>query len=181
MTEEWKDIEGYEGFYQVSSMGRVRSIDRYTARTKGSFHYVRGKILSAGTDRWGYRFVILQNGQKKCRMVHKLVAEAFMEPKQDGFVINHIDGNKSNNSVSNLEYCTQSENMYHAVRMGLVKTIPVVMLEKTTGRELKRFASLADAQRFFHAGRTSNICNALHGRSKTAYGYKWRYAEWPDQ
>lgn len=175
MTEEWRDINGFEGFYQVSNLGRVRSLDRFAIREQGVPHHLKGKVLSAGTDRWGYRFVILQNGRKLCRMVHKLVAEAFIEKKKDGLVINHIDGDKSNNSTANLEYCTQSENMLHAVRTGLVKTNPVVMMERLTGNELRRFASISDAQRFFGSNNSSNICNALNGRSKTAYGYLWKY------
>ena len=106
MKEIWKDIEGYEGYYQVSNLGRVRSVERIVNRKK-----LKGKFISYGRDTKGYLFVNLskENKQKTAR-VHRLVAQAFI-PKIDGKdYIDHIDGSRDNNNVSNLRWCTHKEN-----------------------------------------------------------------------
>lgn len=174
MKEEWKDIKGYEGFYQVSNYGMVRSVDRFTNRDGGA-QFRKGQLLSPGKDRWGYRFVILQNRTKKCKMIHRLVSAAFLDPIPGKPIVNHIDGNKSNNAVDNLEYCTQSENMRHAFATGLHKTTAVLALDKDTEDTVFQFSSVKDARKMFAPG--TNISNCLNGRCKTAYGYKWRYAD----
>ena len=180
MKEVWKPIEGYEGLYEVSNLGRVRSLDRVVYRPyKGHPHWpmrIKGKLLSCGTDRGGYSFVILQNKSKSCRLVHRLVAGAFMLNTESKEEINHIDGNKKNNCVTNLEFCTPSENMRHAVNTGLRKLTRVRAIEPKTGKVFMAFRSVADAQEYFGNRNTSNISNALNGRSKTAYGYRWEYA-----
>lgn len=177
--EIWKPISGYEGFYEVSNLGRVRSLDRVVYRPyKGHDIWpmrLKGKVLKSGTDRGGYSFVILQNNGRCCRLVHRLVAEAFMDNQEGKPEINHIDGNKCNNAVTNLEYCSPSENMRHAVMTGLRKLTQVRAVEPSTGEVFRVFRSVADAQDFFGNRNTSNISNALNGRSKTAYGYAWEY------
>ena len=179
MEEVWKSIDGYEGLYEVSNLGRVRSLDRVVYRSyKGHPNWpmkVKGRVLRSGTDRGGYSFVILQNKGKRCRLVHRLVAEAFMSNTENKEEINHIDGNKKNNSVDNLEFCTPSENMRHAFNTGLRKLVKVRAIEPKTGKVFMVFRSVADAQEYFGNRSTSNISNALNGRSNTAYGYRWEY------
>lgn len=179
MEEVWKDIEGYEGLYQISNMGRVRSVDRTVVKGVGHENktnvFYKGRVLKHGTDSWGYAFVILQNQGKKCVLVHRLVANAFLDNKQNKMQINHIDGNKQNNAVCNLEYCTPSENMKHAAKLGLTKTRHIAMVDGSTGNDIMQFHSIEDAQRYFGREKGTNIENCLNGRSKTAYGYKWRY------
>ena len=179
MGEVWKPIEGYEGLYEVSNLGRVRSLDRVVYRSyKGHPHWpmrVKGKLLSCGTDRGGYSFVILQNKGKRCRLVHRLVAEAFMSNTENKEEINNIAVNKKNNSVDNLEFCTPSENMRHAFATGLRRLVKVRAVEPKTGKEFMLFRSVADAQEYFGNRNTSNISNALNGRAKTAHGYRWEY------
>lgn len=106
MSEVWKVIPGYEGIYEVSDFGRVKSIlrtDRF-GRTRG------GMFLSPGLGKNGYYTVALcKNGKQKSRNVHKLVMEAFVGKSEK--VVNHIDGVRSNNNLSNLEYVTQRENV----------------------------------------------------------------------
>ena len=100
-----KDIEGYEGLYGVDRMGNV-----YSHRRK--------KYLSPGVTH-GHQFVILyNNGKRKLVMVHRLVAKAFIPNPKNLPVVNHIDGNKNNNCVTNLEWCTQKENVHHCIAMG---------------------------------------------------------------
>lgn len=115
MEEVWKSVVGYEGWYEVSNMGRVR-------RAAPGRNSSVGKILkpkcSNGTR--GYHMVNLSvGGVQYARSVHKLVARTFMGMPPEGKEINHIDGDKANNSLSNLEYVTKCENMRHALRLGL--------------------------------------------------------------
>lgn len=113
-NEIWKDIVGYEGLYQVSNLGRVKSLPRATTN---------GKILKVQVNRLNkYCYVALCRDNKKMfKRVHILVANAFLGANPNKLQVNHIDGNKENNNVYNLEYCTQSENMKHAYLTGLEK------------------------------------------------------------
>lgn len=115
IDELWLDINGVG--YAVSNLGRVRSLDRVIIRSDGVSVRLKGKILKSSLEGNGYLTICL--GRKKTKTVHRLVAMAFCEnPKQKNFV-NHIDGNKTNNSASNLEWVTQHENNTHAARAGL--------------------------------------------------------------
>lgn len=110
--EVWKDIPHLEGFYQASNLGNIRSLPRSTTKGCVLKQYVNKKN--------GYCYVsISQRGHIHSRRVHILVANAFLGENTERLQVNHIDGVKTNNSVSNLEYCTQSENMAHAYRTGL--------------------------------------------------------------
>ena len=120
-NEIWKPIKGYEGFYEVSNFGRVKSLER---KVKANFHFgntrtYKERILKSGNVK-GYQQVTLRNGISKHEFIHRLVAEAFV-PNPKGYkTINHIDGNKKNNCADNLEWCTQKENVRHAWKTGLV-------------------------------------------------------------
>lgn len=99
--EIWKDVEGFEGLYQVSNTGKVFSVRR-------------GKILNGKTDRYGYKCVVLWNGENNYRTIHRLVADAFL-PRVDGCnVVNHLDCDKLNNNADNLEWTTVQGNTRHA-------------------------------------------------------------------
>lgn len=121
MTNEiWKDIKGYEGVYQVSTTGRVKSLARLIKKEKGTWN-LKERILVANVDCLGYhRAGFSQRKQRKYFGIHRLVAEAFIPNPDNKKEVNHIDGNKSNNHVNNLEWATRSENMKHAVDNGLV-------------------------------------------------------------
>ena len=110
--EQWKPIQEFNGEYEVSNLGRVRSMKRYYGMV--------GRIMPQTIQRKGYYAVTFwMNNKAYCRKVHRLVIEAFT-PNPDSLpCINHIDGNKLNNHVSNLEWCTYQANMQHAVRTGL--------------------------------------------------------------
>ena len=116
MEELWKDIEGYEGLYQVSNLGRVKSLDKIDSIGRK----IKGRNMKLRLNKCGYVDVKLSTDSiEKDKLVHRLVAEAFI-PNTDGkHVINHIDGNKQNNCVNNLEWCTQKENIQHAFEIGL--------------------------------------------------------------
>lgn len=119
MTEEWRDIRGYEGSYQVSNLGRVRSLDRYIPSRR---YYRKGRIIQP-FDNKGYNNTSLSlNKVTRTFCTHRLVAEAFIPNPDNKPCVNHVDGNKRNNLVSNLEWVTYSENTNHAIKLGLIDT-----------------------------------------------------------
>lgn len=122
MTIIWKDVPGYEGQYQVSSCGKVKSLDRTVTRTDGRVRRLRGKILQDKSISYkGYRKTILfSENKQKVVETHRLVALAFIEKPEGKSQVNHKDGNKLNNDVSNLEWVTPLENTRHAIQMGLI-------------------------------------------------------------
>ena len=165
LDEIWKPIDGYEGQYDISNHGRVRS-----NKTK--------RILKPFVNHGGYSIVTLSqcNVQKKLS-VHRFVASAFVSNKRGYPQVNHIDGDPSNNSSSNLEWCTQKYNCnqkLHRERMAKSKMKPVIAFDKNTGELFKVFDSLksAEAEGFKH----SEISACCHGRKNSHYGYKWRFA-----
>ena len=120
-TEVWKDIEGYEGHYQVSSFGQIKSVARITTSPSGRWRPLKERTMSQKISNEGYYVIGLsKNSIKSMPNVHKLVANAFV-PNPDGKdTINHKDGNKLNNHVSNLEWATRHEQMAHAFGTGLI-------------------------------------------------------------
>lgn len=115
----FKSIVGYEGLYAVSNTGKIKSCERCYADGR----HLNEKEIHGGYFSNGYQFVCLRkNGKNKNCLVHRLVAEAFIDNPNCYPVVNHIDGNKANNDVSNLEWCTQGQNLKHAVDTGLVES-----------------------------------------------------------
>ena len=121
--EEWRDIPGYEGLYQVSNLGRVRSYNRmrlgFNYRSgKTCKRFYKGKIMSPGmmNGYWCLRF--MKNRKYKTMSVHRAVAKSFITNPENKPKVNHIDFNTSNNNVSNLEWCTQYENIHHTIKNG---------------------------------------------------------------
>lgn len=119
MNEIWKDVPGYEGHYQVSSLGRVRSLDRHIEKrsrwgTTYSLFYP-GKQLVLGRNAAGYLHITLYLArEQKSFLIHRLVASVFIGGESPDLTVNHKDGDKSNNAVSNLEWMTQRDNNRHA-------------------------------------------------------------------
>lgn len=156
LNEEWRDCIGYEGFYQVSNFGRVRSCDRVGSHAVYGSMVLRGKVLKPAA-KTGYSTVVFSafNSQFTA-YVHALVAQAFLGERPESFQINHIDGNKRNNLLSNLEYCTPKQNTRHAFALGLCRTargedcakailkafdIPVIRSRLASGHTQKAIAS----------------------------------------
>lgn len=120
--EEWKDIKGYEGLYMISSLGRVKSLqprggNRNGMPRKGKEHILTPYISSTGY----YKVSLVKNNKRSDKRIHRLLASAFIPNPNNKPNINHIDGNKLNNRIDNLEWCTQKENTIHAIETGLRK------------------------------------------------------------
>lgn len=119
VDEIWKDIPDYEGFYQVSNFGRVRSVSRDVYCRKGGKRSHKGKILKPRLRNSYLAVNIHVLGASIHQNIHVFVAQAFIEERPEKHQVNHIDGNKLNNHVDNLEYCSPSENSKHANAIGL--------------------------------------------------------------
>ena len=178
MTEEvWRDVKGYEGLYQVSSDGRVKSLERKFIDKIGRERYVKECILKPAIDRYGYLLVSLYaGGKQKMHTVHRLVCEAFHENPDNKPQVNHINEIKTDNRASNLEWATARENSNFGTRnerMAKTKSEPVGQYT-LDGDLVKVWQSTREVER-----RTgfacSNICKAAKGNCKTAYGFIWKY------
>ena len=119
MKEIWKDIKGYEGLYQVSNLGRVKSLERYKVNHNIK-QLVEEKILKPSLGRYK-KVCLCKNSKYQTLYIHRLVADAFIPNTNNDPCVNHIDGNKYNNVVNNLEFCTISQNTKHAYDLGLKK------------------------------------------------------------
>jgi len=120
--EQWKDIPDFEGFYQASNFGRIRSLDQIVECRNGATRQCKGKVMKLSLDRIGYQRIGLSKQRKDYpSKVHKLIMLAFVGERSDSKIqVNHIDGDKANNNLSNLEYCSHSHNMRHASVNGLL-------------------------------------------------------------
>lgn len=120
--EVWKNVDGYDGMYQISNNGRVKSFQPRGGDNNGKVRTGKAHYLTPSLSTTGYfRVSLVTNNKKKDVKIHRLVAMAFLPNPDNKPYINHKDGNKTNNAVSNLEWCTQTENINHAVKMGLIK------------------------------------------------------------
>ena len=159
--EVWKDIEGYEGLYQVSSWGRVKN-------------FTTGEVLKGINTRGYLQVSLYTKGNKSNYRIHILVAQAFIPNPQNKPQVNHIDEDKENNNIENLEWVTAKENLNHGtrnLRASKTKSIPIICIE--TGVEYSSGKECAK-QMGLHRG---NITSVLKGKRKTCGGYTFKYKE----
>lgn len=120
-NEIWKPVVGYNGYYDISSLGRVKSLSRKVCNRSGSYK-TKTRILKGIINPQGYiRFKLSKNNSSKKIFAHRLVAKSFLNCNDSDLDVNHKDGIKDNNSILNLEWCTRSENVLHAISTGLKK------------------------------------------------------------
>jgi hypothetical protein len=197
--EIWKPIKDYDDLYEVSNKGRIKSLIDF----KFGRIIKRELILKNHTDIKGYLYCSLSKERKlKHHKVHRLVALNFIPNLENKPQVNHKDGNKKNNKIENLEWCTAKENVQHAFKTKLRiiqkgknnpmcgrfgkdsnKSISVIMCDKRTNNELLTFDSMACAARWlknntkYKKATRSNISSCCKGIKKSIYGYKWKYKE----
>ena len=174
--EEWKDVPGYEGLYQVSNTGRVKSLNYHNT---GEDNYMKPEKLKRGYLRVG-----LSKNNKRVRfLVHRLVAEAFIPNPHNLPQINHKDENPENNSVDNLEWCNAKYNANYGNRANrisqtMIDTLPSrksVIMYDINDSPIRTFPSVSEASRFIGAP-VRNISACCNGKRHTCLGYKWKFA-----
>lgn len=171
----WKDIKGFEGFYQISSEGKIRSLDRYTKHKCGKIQFNKGKELKINTNNKGYLYIMLyKNSKYKKFYIHRLVAETFLEQNEFKNEVNHKDGNPKNNNLENLEYVTHKENMIHMSKVlnkGSRRKVKATFKDKSE----KIFETVKDGADYIGVC-PSAVINSIkrNGKSKNV---KWSYLD----
>jgi len=175
--EIWRDVKGYEGLYQVSNMGRVKSLERTLIDKLGRKHPTKERILTPRKSTKGYFNVSLSQGRgkKKNFPIHRLVCEAFHKNPENKPCVNHLDENKTNNVASNLEWCTYKENNNHGTHNARVAK----SLSKSVGQYTRDDKLIKVWQSTIEVYRQlgfsySHISEVAQGKRKTAYGYVWK-------
>lgn len=183
MQEVWRDIKGYENLYQISNFGNVKSIRR-------------NMVMKQSKNVWGYPTVSLYKDKNEKRYaIHRLVGLNFIENPLNKPEINHIDGNKENNRVENLEWCTRSENMKHSFANGLEKPVYMYGEDNVRSKAMKQYTLDGKYVQTFESGgiasrylkdklnlksdiesiRSSLLRCCRHDKRFKAYGYVWRF------
>ena len=173
--EIWKDVKGYEGYYQISNMGNVRSVDRVRRKSNHGYDaHIKGKVIKQRSQKNGYKCVtIYKDGVAKTVRVHRLVAAAFV-PNPNGYgEVNHIDENVENNCANNLEWCSRSYNCSYGSGLSKrAKKCSKPCVQYKDGIEIARFPSISEASR--KTGIVfSSIQSCVSGKQKTTHGFTW--------
>ena len=164
MMEIWRDIEGYEGLYQVSNKGRVKSLKCGKER-----------ILRPGIDGYGYCFIILYNDSvRKTFKLHRLVAQAFIPNLYNKPQVNHLDENKKNNCVDNLEWATAKENINYGTRNE--RASRKILQYSKSGEFIREWQGALEVERVLGID-NSHINACCRGKRKSAGGFIWKYKE----
>jgi hypothetical protein len=160
MKEIWKDIEGYEGIYHVSNLGRVKRV-------------ATNRVLQPYRNKAGYLLVYLcKNGKRKTHRIHRLVAQSFIPNPENKPEVNHLDENKINNMVSNLEWSTRKENCNYGTRNERL-SIPIIATKLKTGESREFYGTNECARKLVL--NNAHITSVLKGRLKQTGGYTFQY------
>jgi len=185
--EIFKDIAGYEGLYQVSNFGRVKSLKNIVKYKNNKIYIYKERILNLEECKNGYLRINLQkNKKRKHYLLHRLIAQTFIPNPKNKPTVNHINGIKSDNRIENLEWNTRSENTKHAFRIGLMKPywlgkfgkdIPLskpVLQYTLNGELIKEWENAKFVERQIGIP-SSSICRCCNGIAKTVHNFKWKY------
>ncbi|MCT4402561.1 NUMOD4 domain-containing protein [Leuconostoc suionicum] len=186
--EIWKDIIGYEGLYQVSTLGRVKSVEKtraYINRGKKRNFHRKERILKLANGRGDYKLITLsKNDNSKTFRVHRLVAQAFIPNPENKPQVNHIDEDKSNNSLNNLEWVSSYENMHWGSCLektlskknykaeAIKRMVPVIAIKNNKEQFFDSIKSASEELGLYR----SAISQCLSGKQHTTGGYSFRYA-----
>lgn len=180
MEEIWKDIKGYEGSYQVSNLGRVKSVGRLIERNgTEDFYYIKERIRKPIKNNRGYLCVMLsKHCLSKGFQVHRLVAQAFIPNPDNLPQVNHKDENKENNCVDNLEWCTNEYNRNYSNITERTRELQGVSIDQFTidGQFIKTHRSIAEAANEVGVNKC-NIQRCLKKKSVQCKGFIWKYHE----
>ena len=180
-VEIWQDVKGFEGFYQVSNLGRIKSLDRiiqqHHRNQRNVEHIYKGKILKGNINKNGYIIVDLhKKGKIKKFLLHRLIAETFIPKVKGKNIINHKDNNPTNNQVNNLEWCTQSENIKYAYEFGNKKAPHqkrIIQFDRNNNF-ICEWESQTQIERVLGI-KQANISKVCLGKRSQAGGYLWEY------
>ena len=196
-TEIWKDIAGYEGLYQVSNLGRVKSLPREHKCYADRQYVTKERILIAHPNSKGYlRVQLKKDGKVEQLFLHRLVAEAFIPNPSNKGEVNHIDNVPTNNNAENLEWTTHKENMEWSSKCGRYDHLKdqrseygkmniskarkcverKICLIDENNNVLKEYNTLTDACKDYGLD-CGGVCRCCQGKQKTCGGYRWRYAD----
>lgn len=183
MEELWKDITNYEGYYQISNLGRIKSLSRVIKLfNRGEFLSKEIILIPYKTKKGYLRVPLLKNKERKGYLVHRLVAKEFIKNPLNYDQVNHLDGNKANNNIYNLEWCNNSQNSLHSFRLGLQK--PKIGANngyaKKVGKydmqgnliEIYDYMSLAAKE---NNSCIANISSCCHGKRKKVRGHVFKF------
>lgn len=193
MEEVWKEIPGFEGYYEASTLGNIRSVDRILNCVWGKVYPAKGKQKSISRYKSGYLYVNLYKDHKTYKFqVHRLVAFTFIPNPDNKPCIDHIDGDRTNNKVDNLRWCTHKENANNPITVKRLaesyhsesrnskisessrrRAKPVIQLS-LSGEPIKEWRSADIASNELHICRPT-IYMCIHGKNNHAGGYKWKY------
>lgn len=181
-NEIWKDVKNWEKYYSISNYGRIKNKGYQIITNNNHKQTFKPKIYKATKDASGYYGIRstgknpFNNFKKETLRIHRLVVENFLENKNNYNYVNHKDGNKANNCVENLEWCTNEYNIKEAWKMGLCnKRKKKINQYDLKGNFIRSYESAREAERI-GGFRNQNIANCLKGRQNTHYNYIWKYS-----